>query len=370
MRAVQLDTIGYPLVDRDLPVPEPGPADALVRVRAAGVCRSDLHYSTGASYAGPLPLTLGHEVAGTLERCGADAVELLAERGIAFGAGWRPGRAGDAAGPTPDGLVPTNRVAIHYLVTCGHCGHCMAGREQFCTNAQMVGKHRDGGFAEYLLVPARNLVAVPAQVTLESAAVMMCSTATALHALHKAELAAGDRVAVFGVGGLGTSAVQLARAMGALEVYAVDIDRSRLALAEALGAVPVNAGEVDPVEALRDLAGDGVECAVELLGLPQTIEQAVRSLAPQGRAAIAGIADQPVSIETYRDVVGREAKIVGVSDHTRAEVEYALTLAASGALRFDDVITNELSLEAAAINDTLDSLARFGPGVRSVVVPG
>ena len=77
-----------------------------------------------------------------------------------------------------------------------------------------------------------------------------------------------------------------------------------------------------------------------------------------------------MSIETYRDVVGREAKIVGVSDHTRAEVEYALTLAASGALRFDDVITNELSLEAAAINDTLDSLARFGPGVRSVVVPG
>ncbi len=348
MRAVQLETIGYPLVDRDLPVPDPGPRDALVRMGAAGVCRSDLHYSTGASYAGPLPLTLGHEVAGTLERCGADAVELLAERGIAVG----------------------DRVAVHYLVTCGHCRHCMAGREQFCAHAQMVGKHRDGGFADYLLVPARNLVAVPERVTLESAAVMMCSTATALHALHKAELVAGDRVAVFGIGGLGMSAVQLAGAMGALEVYAVDIDRSRLALAEALGAVPVNAGEVDPVAALHDLTGDGVECAVELLGLPQTIEQAVRSLAPQGRAAIAGIADRPVSIETYRDVVGREAKVVGVSDHTRGEVEYALTLAASGALRFDDVITATLPLEAAAINGALDSLADFGPGVRSVVAPG
>lgn len=353
MRAVQLETIGYPLVDRDLPVPEPGPADALVRVRAAGVCRSDLHYSTGASYAGPLPLTLGHEVAGTLERCGADATALLAERGIAAGA-----------------AAATGRVAVHYLVTCGHCRHCMAGREQFCASAQMVGKHRDGGFAEYLLVPARNLVAVPENVTLESAAVMMCSTATALHALHKAELRGGDRVAVFGVGGLGMSAVQLARAMGALEVYAVDIDRSKLSLAEGLGAVPVNAGEVDPVDALRDLTGDGVECAVELLGLPQTIEQAVRSLAPQGRAAIAGIADQPATIDTYRDVVGREAKIVGVSDHTRAEVEYALTLAAEGALRFDDVITTTLPLEAAAINEALDSLARFGPGVRSVVTPG
>ncbi|MFP4430525.1 MAG: alcohol dehydrogenase catalytic domain-containing protein [Spirochaetaceae bacterium] len=347
MHAIQLDAVGAPLVDRDVPVPEPGPEDALLRVRAAGICRSDLHYTTGASYAGPLPLTLGHEVAGTLESAGSEAASTLADRGIEAG----------------------SRVAVHYLVSCGNCSHCIAGREQFCNRGQMIGKHRDGGMAEYLCLPARNLVAVPESVALEAAAVMMCSTATALHALRKAELAAGDRVAVFGVGGLGMSAVQLARAMGAIEVYAVDVDGERLELARTMGAVPINARETDPVAALRDLTAGGVDCAVELLGLPVTIDQAIRSLGPLGRVAIAGIAETPVSIETYRDVVGREAKIVGVSDHTRGEIEYALELAAKGALRFEEVVTATLPLEASAVNGALASLARFGPGVRSVVVP-
>lgn len=348
MHAIQLDAVGSPLVDRDLPIPEPGPGEALLRVHAAGICRSDLHYTTGASYAGPLPLTLGHEVAGTLESVGSGAAADLADRGIEAG----------------------SRVAVHYLVSCGNCSHCIAGREQFCTRGKMIGKHRDGGMAEYLCVPTRNLVAVPESVAFDAAAIMMCSTATALHALHKAELAPGDRVAVFGVGGLGMSAVQLARAMGALAVYAVDIDKERLKLAEALGAIPIDARQTDPVATLRELAGGGVECAVELLGLPVTIEQAIRCLGPLGRAAIAGIAEHPVSIETYRDVVGREAKIVGVSDHTRGEVEYALALAAKGALRLEDVVTKTLPLEASAVNEALAGLAQFGPGVRSVIVPG
>jgi propanol-preferring alcohol dehydrogenase len=348
MRSVQLVEIGRPLVDREAELGEPGTAEAVIRVEAAGVCRSDLHYRSGASYAGPLPLIPGHEVAGRLERCGSDAEAILAERGIVVG----------------------SRVAVHYLVSCGHCRFCMAGHEQFCTAGAMVGKHRDGGFAEYLRLPARNLVAVPEGVSTEAAAIMMCSTATALHALHKAHLSPGDRVAVFGIGGLGMSAVQLARAMGALEVYAVDIDPDRLAQAERYGAVAVNASETDAVHAVRELSGGGVECAVELLGLPATIDAAIRAVGPMGRAAIAGICEHPVAVDTYRDLVGREATVVGVSDHTRAEVEYALRLAARGALQFDEVITRRVPLEAAAVNEVLDSLAGFGPGVRSVVIPG
>lgn len=347
MHSVQLLAVGEPLVDREVELPRLGAMDALVRVGAAGVCRSDLHYTTGASYAGPLPLTLGHEVAGTVDRIGADAASVLADRGIGEG----------------------TRVAIHYLVSCGHCRSCMAGHEQFCTHGSMIGKHRHGGFAEYLVVPARNLVAVPASVSTEAAAIMMCSTATALHALHKAELAPGDRVAVFGCGGLGVSAIQLARAMGALEVYAVDIDPERLRRARALGAIPVPARDGDPSQAIRERSDAGVECAVELLGLPITIDQAIRSVAPMGRVAIAGIAEHPVSVNTYRDVVGREVKVVGVSDHTRAEIEYALALAEHGALRLDDAITGRLPLQAEAVNQTLAVLAGYGPGVRSVVVP-
>ena len=347
MKSVQLAEIGSPLVDRDVDVGVPGPHEVVVRVEAAGLCRSDLHYATGASYAGPLPVTLGHEVAGRLEAAGEGSAEILAERGIADG----------------------SRVAVHYLVSCGFCRHCMAGNEQFCSRGAMIGKHRDGGFAEYIRIPARNLVAVPDAVPIDAAAIMMCSTATALHALHKAMLAPGDRVAVFGIGGLGISAVQLARAMGALEVYAVDIDADRLERARKLGAIPVHARQVDAVESIREQTGGGVECSVELLGLQESIDAAIRCLAPLGRAAIAGIGERPVPVNTYRDVVGREATIVGVSDHTRAEVEYALALAARGALVFDDVITKKLPLEAAAVNDALDSLAGFGPGVRSVVVP-
>lgn len=346
-RAVQLVAVGAPLEDRLVELRELEPDEALVCVGAAGVCRSDLHYRSGASQAGPLPLIPGHEIAGTLELAGAAAEPILHERGIVAG----------------------TRVSVHYLVSCGHCDYCIAGHEQFCSHGAMIGKQVDGGFADFVIVPARNLVRVPDEVSTEAAAVMMCSTATALHALRKAQVCGGDRVAIFGVGGLGVSAIQLAREMGALTVYAVDINPERLALAAGLGAVPVDAVAGDPAAAIEQHAGGGIDCAIELLGRPESIDAAIRSVGPLGRVAIAGIADEPVSINTYRDVVGRETVISGVSDHTRAEIEYALELSARGRLVFDDVITRTLPLEAAAINDALDNLAAFGPGVRSVVVP-
>ena len=347
MHVVQLAAVGRPLQDARIPVPDVGRQDALVRIDAAGICRSDLHYRTGASYAGPVPVTLGHEIAGRLEHAGVEASSVLQDFGIA----------------------PGDRVAVHYLVCCGQCRSCIAGREQFCSHGAMIGKHRDGGFAELIVVPARNLVKIPAPVASEAAAVMMCSTATVLHALRKAELSPGDRVAVFGAGGLGMSAIQLARAMGALEVFAVDIDADRLTRAARLGAIPIDPSDGDPADAIRRQTDGGVECALELLGLPQTIDGAIRSLGPLGRAAIAGIAEHPVPVDTYRDIVGREARIVGVSDHTRAEIEYSLELASRGLLSFDDVITSSVALDAGAINGVLDRLAEFGPGVRTVVVP-
>lgn len=348
MHCVQLREIAHPLVDRDVPRRDPGPMEATIRIEAAGVCRSDLHYRSGVSFAGPLPLTLGHENSGVVESLGANAMSQAQELGVEVG----------------------GRVAVHYLISCGSCRFCIAGREQFCAHGAMIGKHVHGGFAEFLNVPVRNLVPIPEGVPSEWAAVMMCSTATAVHALHKAGLTAGERVAVYGVGGLGMSAVQLALAMGALEVYAIDIDSDRLARASRFGAVAVQAQDRDPVQAVRELSGGGVDVAVELLGHPETIDAAIRSLGPLGRAAIAGIAEHPVPVNTYRDVVGREACIVGVSDHTRAEVVYVLELAARGKLSFDEVITSRVPLEAAAVNRVLDRLAEFAPGVRAVVAPG
>ena len=154
----------------------------------------------------------------------------------------------------------------------------------------MIGKHRDGGYAEFIVVPERSVFRLPDEIPFEQGAILMCSSATSLHALNKARLRPGETVAVFGIGGLGISAVQLARHFGAAEVFAVDINPRKLELAERFGAVPVNASAGNPVEQLRELTrGRGVDVALELVGLPLTMRQAVQSLAILGRAALVGL---------------------------------------------------------------------------------
>ena len=263
-----------------------------------------------------------------------------------------------------------DRVCLHYLVTCGDCMDCRAGREQFCATGQMIGKDRDGGFAELVCVPARNAHPLPDAIPFEQGAIMMCSSATALHALRKARVRTGETVAVFGVGGLGVSAVQLARALGASAVYAVDLNPAKLALAGRLGAVPIDARSGDPVQAIRDATGGrGVDAALELIGSARTMEQAVQSLAPQGRAALAGLTQERLSVAPYRDVLGREAEIIGVSDHLASEIGELMQFVAQGALDLGQAVTRVVPLEAAAINGVLDGLEAFGDQVRCVIRP-
>jgi propanol-preferring alcohol dehydrogenase len=238
----------------------------------------------------------------------------------AVGAGVTTRRAGD-------------HVCLHYLVTCGGCRDCRAGREQFCATGQMIGKDRDGGFAEFIRVPAGNAHDLPDAIPFEQGAILMCSSATALHALRKARVAPGDAVAVFGIGGLGVSAIQLARALGAAKVYAVDVNAAKLALAQRLGAIPIDARTSNPVQAIREATdGRGVDGALELIGLARTMEQAVEVLAPQGRAALAGLTRERISIAPYRDILNREAEIIGVSDHFASEIPELMQFVASGAL--------------------------------------
>jgi propanol-preferring alcohol dehydrogenase len=313
----------------------------LVRVRAAGICHSDVHYRVGVSPAGPLPLTLGHEVSGVVAQVG----ELVS--------GWRPG----------------DRVCLHYLATCGQCAYCRRGQEQFCTAGQMIGKHRDGGYAEYIAVPATSVFPLPTEIPFESGAVMMCSSATALHALRKGRLAAGESVAVFGAGGLGMSAIQLARAMGTLRVFAVDLDAGRLALAERLGALPVDAKRGDAAAEIKQLnGGRGVDVALDFVGIAATLRPAIASLAPFGRAVLVGLGDQPVPIYPYGEIINREAEIIGCSDHLASEIPLLTELARRGSLDLAPVVTNVIPLDADAINGVMDRLERYGAGgVRTVI---
>jgi len=342
MRAVRLVQPGRPLETQEVPLPTVGPRDVLVRVRAAGICHSDAHYRAGKSAVRPLPLTLGHEVAGVVERTGQAVGNF---------------KAGD-------------RVCLHYLASCGECAWCQRGNEQFCISGAMMGKYRDGGYAEFVVMPARSVFRLPEEIPFDQGAILMCSSATSLHALNKARLRAGESVAVFGVGGLGQSALQLARVMGAGEVFAVDIRASKLALAERLGAVPVNAAACDPVAEIGRLtSGRGVDVALELIGLPLTMRQAVQSLAIQGRAALAGIMDKTFEVAPYSEVLNKEAEIVGVSDHLAQELPQLLEWARRQALDLSGLVTRTLPLDAAAVNDALDDLEKFGEHGRMVIKP-
>jgi 2-desacetyl-2-hydroxyethyl bacteriochlorophyllide A dehydrogenase len=342
MRAVRLTDVGQPLETQEVPLPPLGSDDVLVRVHAAGICHSDAHYRAGTSPVGELPITLGHEVAGVIERTGAQVNHVSV---------------GD-------------RVGIHYLVTCGECHYCRLGHEQFCIRGQMIGKHRDGGYAEYIVVPAQSVVPLPSAISFEAGAVMMCSTATAFHALRKGRLQPGETVAVFGAGGLGMSAIQLARAFGALQVYAVDIDAGRLALAGQLGAVPVDAAQHDPVAEIGHLTGgEGVDVALELIGLPETMQQALHSLRIMGRAVLVGITDRPFLVHSYTEVLGKETEIIGASDHLIVELPLLFEFARKGVLDLSAVVTRQIPLDATAINGVLDNLECFGTGVRTVIVP-
>ena len=342
MKAVRLVEVGQPLEMQEVVLPAVGGRDVLVRVKAAGICHSDVHYRAGVSPAGPLPLTLGHEVAGVVEETGPQVTNV---------------KAGD-------------RVCIHYLATCGDCYYCSRGSEQFCVVGAMIGKHRHGGYAEYIVVPARSVVPLPDEIPMEQGAVLMCSSATSFHALRKARLEPGETVAVFGMGGLGMSAAQLARAFGALEVYAVDINEEKLGLAENYGAIPVNAAEVNPVAEIQRLTGGrGVDVALELIGLPRTMRQALLSLAVFGRAVLVGLTDKPFEIYSYMELLGKEAEVIGSSDHLLWELPILVEYVRQGRLNLSHVVTRTVPLEAEAINGVTDALEEFGGEVRAVIQP-
>jgi 2-desacetyl-2-hydroxyethyl bacteriochlorophyllide A dehydrogenase len=332
--------VGKPLEEADIPTPEIGSSDVLIRVAAAGICHSDAHYRAGISKIDNLPLTLGHEVAGRVEQVGSDVTRVSV---------------GD-------------RVCVHYLVSCGSCEFCMRGLEQFCRSGQMIGKHRDGGYAEFVKVPGANAFLLPDEIPFEVGAIMMCSSATALHALNKARLKPRESVAIFGFGGLGFSALQLARAFDCGDVYVIEINPAKLASAAGMGAIAIDARSADPVKQIKQsTAGRGVDTALELIGSAKTMHEAVLCLAPLGRAALVGLTAESMSIQPYTEVINREAEIIGASDHLATEVPTVIKFARSGKLRFPAETLRFVDLDAGQINAAIDALQHSIDHVRTVI---
>lgn len=294
MRALRLTAYESPLVEDNLPDPE---GEVVVRIRAAGICHSDGHYRAGLGKTS-LPLTLGHEIAGV-----TDAGE---------------------------------RVALHYLLP----------------NGDMLGKEADGGYAEAVAVPRENLVHIPDEVPFDQAAIMMCSTATAYHALRLANLQPGESLAILGFGGLGFSALQLGRALGAREIFVVERMPEKRAIAETLGAIP-HLGAADVV--------------LELAGSEALALEALRMMKPGGRLMIVAINLRSMHLDPYADVLAKERRIIGVADHTHQELVELMELARMGKIDLSHAITRRVPLNANAVNEALDELDRGTAHLRTVI---
>lgn len=343
MKAVRLVGINQPLEEQEIQIPSIGDKEILVKVKAAGICHSDVHYQKGISAVGFLPITLGHEVAGIVEKIGNRVTNV---------------KVGD-------------RVCLHYLVTCGECNYCVSGNEQFCQKGKMLGHHIDGGYAEYIAVSAKNAIHLPEIISFEQGATLMCASATSFHALMKGRIKPGDKVAIYGIGGLGQSAVQLAKAFGATEVFAVDIHPEKLALAATHGAISINAIDTNPVEEIKKRTnGIGADVVLELIGLPLTQKQAIQSAGVMARVVFVGLSDKNIEINSYRELLGNEVELIGSNDHHLSELPLLIDFAKNKSLDTSSIVTKTIPLDARAINQALDALSTFqGNNIRTVIVP-
>jgi alcohol dehydrogenase, propanol-preferring len=319
MQAAQLTETGKPLKIVDIPIPVPKAGEILVKVRAAGICSSDIHYQDGRSKVTRLPITLGHEISGEIAECG-------------YGV---------------NNFHPGDRVCLFYLVTCGECMMCCTGKDNYCSEARMLGKNIDGGFAEYLVVPARNAFLIPETIPFAQAALIADAVATPFHALKRASVQTGESVLIVGIGGLGVHAVQIARVMGAAQVVAMDISAEKLELAQKIGATAIINPQTENLqERTSDLTGGrGFDVTVELIGLTSTIRQTIDSTALGGRAVIVGICPEEVGLSPYHDLLLKERTIMGSADQSRADFPVIITLVSQGRIDLSHSVTHELPLD-------------------------
>ena len=339
MKAAVYHGPNQPLQIAEVPAPTPARGEALVRVAACGLCHTDLHYvDHGVSTFKDPPLILGHEPAGTVVELG-DGVK---------------------------GCDVGDRVVIPAVLSCGRCSYCRKGRENLCDNLVMLGNHVDGAYAEFIAVPAHELVPVPDKISLEKACIIADAVSTPYHAVkHRGKVRPGDTVAVVGCGGVGLNVIQCAIVAGA-NVIAIDVNDSRLEIANTLGAYTVNPNSVDRIDKhIRRMTNGGVDVAFEVIGRPDTIQMAFGLLRRGARLCVIGFAQESVSLSAAK-IMFYELEVVGSLGCGGGEYPEIMSLVESGRIKLDPIVSGCIPLDD--INDGLDRL-RKGEGVRWVVTP-
>lgn len=323
MKAAVVNEFKQQLEIKEVPVPELEYGEILVKIKACGVCHTDLHAAHGDWPVKPkLPLIPGHEGVGIVEEVGEGVTSI---------------KAGD-------------RVGIPWLYSaCGECEYCLTGRETLCPDQLNAGYSVDGGYAEYCKAPANYVVKIPEGLDFAEVSPIFCAGVTTYKALKIAEAKPGDWVAIYGIGGLGHVALQYAKAMG-FNVIAVDIQDDKLELAKQLGAdITINGLKVDPVQEIKERVG-GVQSAVSVAVTKKAFEQAYDSVKRGGTLVVVGLpnAELPIPIfDTVLNGVTVKGSIVG----TRKDLQEALEFAAQGKVR-----TNIEIQPLDRINDVFDRM--------------
>ena len=332
MRAVQVDQIRKPMVVRDIPVPEVGDDDALVRVTSSGICRTDWHLWNGdwgwIDVKLPLPIVLGHEIGGVVERIGSGV----------------------------KGLTVGTRVCVPFNMACGHCPYCLKGLQNTCDNFMWpMLTPGSGGFAQFVRVPnpQLNCVPLPAKVTDKDASALGCRYMTAYRAVRtRAELRAGETVVVTGIGGVGRSCVEIAVALGG-QVIAIDTKPSALEAAKKLGAIEVvNSEGLSPKqvgERVKALTGaNGVDVGIDAVGGSKATLPTLEALAKGGRLVVVGLTSQEDKGELnfpIDQIVAKELSVIGSLGNPQAEYPDLLRLVENGKLAPSRHIESEVGLE-------------------------
>jgi propanol-preferring alcohol dehydrogenase len=336
MRAARYHGPGQPLRLETVPLRGVRESEALVRVRAAGICHTDLHFLSGVLDLGIQPLTLGHEIAGEVAEVHSSSA----------------------------GLAVGDRVLVSYYSTCGECHWCRTDRANLCSRiVAEYGFTADGGYAEYVVVPARNLVPLPPALDVAEAATLGCSVTTAIHAAGTiAKVRLGETVVVYGAGGVGFGLIQYCRLVGA-RVLAVSRSADRRAKAIELGAEAVD-GSRNVAEQIRALTGgEGADVVFELVGKSPTMQESVNALRRRGRLVFVGYSEDRLVASPLQLVIG-ELTITASVGNTFEELLQAVDLAGRGAIRA--IVDRRVRIED--LPETLDALKRGEIVGRAVVV--
>ncbi|MEW5760378.1 MAG: zinc-binding dehydrogenase [Candidatus Thermoplasmatota archaeon] len=320
----------------DVGKPERKQGEVLVKVSACGICRTDLHYLHGTPTFKKPPIILGHEISGIVEE------------------GDEEFKVGD-------------RVLIPPVFACGKCFFCRTGRGTICTKQKMVGNHIDGGFAEYISVPSSDIFHLPNEIPIEEGCIISDAISTPYHAVvNRARIKPGEKVAVFGCGGLGLAVIQLCALSGA-NVIGIDIKEEKLKLAKKFGATEVINASDDIAKTIRKMSGGGVDAAIEAIGNPKTIQQAYESVRWGGRVIVVGFTEKDITINAGR-MMFREIEIKGSLGCGLRDYPKVIDMAKSGKLKVKEMVTHKFRLEE--INKGFELLEKGEESlIRGIVIP-